>query len=169
MWALWLVCLPAIIGALALQHVSTLQVHGISSIQAAAVVVFLWLTLAWLWPDRSRRDLMVAVTAALAFVVAGVTHLVLGLDPLVAARVAAAMVVQAAVTLALYRWRIGDDNLTPHRPGRPRRPVRGQPGRRGRGAADGPGAGTLGDQPRVRPASGGSPWAPPTSSSAAPA
>ncbi len=28
----------------------------------------------------------------------------------------AAAVVQAVATLAFYRWRIGDDNLTPHRP-----------------------------------------------------
>ncbi len=117
MWILWLVCLAAFTGALVLQQLSTLQVHEISATQASAVVLFLWLTLAWLWPARSRRTLMVTATVALALVVASVTHVVQGLDPLVAVRVSAAAVVQAAVTLVLYRWRIGDDNLTPHRPG----------------------------------------------------
>jgi signal transduction histidine kinase len=115
-WALWLVSLVAIIGALVLQHVSTLQVDGISSIQAAAAVAFLWLSIAWRWPNPARRNLMVAATVGLAFVASAVTYLVLGLDPLVAARVAATVVVQSAVTLLVYRWRIGDDNLTPHRP-----------------------------------------------------
>ena len=63
---LWLVCLPATIGALVLQHVSTLQVGTISSIRAGAVVAFLWLVLAWLWPQREKRTQMVAATAVVA-------------------------------------------------------------------------------------------------------
>ena len=115
-WTLWLVCLVATVGALVLQHVSTLQVDGISSIQAVAAVAFLWLTLAWRWPDRAGRPLVVAGTAVLVLVVTGVTYLLLGLDALVAARVAATVVLQAGVTLLVHRWRIGDDNFTPHRP-----------------------------------------------------
>ena len=116
MWVLWLVCLPVTIGALVLQHLSTLQVDGISEIRAEAVVAFLWLTLAWLWPARSRRALMVALTAGLLLVTHAVTQAVLGTDVLVSLRLAAAAVVQAGVALAFYRWRIGDDNLPPHRP-----------------------------------------------------
>ena len=37
-------------------------------------------------------------------------------SPARAVRIGAAAVVQAVVTLVFYRWRIGDDNLTPHRP-----------------------------------------------------
>ena len=157
MWALWLVCLATIIGALALQHLSTLQVHGISSIQAAAVVVFLWLTLAWLWPDRSRRDLMLAVTAGLAFVVAARHPPRPGPRP--PRRGAGGRGHGRAGGGDAGALPLADRRRQPHAApaGRPRRPVRGQPGRRGRGGADGTGAGTLGDQPRVRPAVVGRP------------
>jgi signal transduction histidine kinase len=120
MWVLWLVCLPATIGALKLQHLSTLQVggqvDGLGAIRADAVVAFLWLTLAWLWPDRSRRTLMVTGTAILLLLTHALTDVALGTGGLVSLRIAAAAVIQAGVALAFYRWRIGDDNLPPHRP-----------------------------------------------------
>ncbi len=116
MWVLWLVCCPATVGALVLQDLGTLHVGQVSAIRAGAVVAFLWLTLAWLWPDRSRRWPMVAATAGLALVTHATTMTVLGTSPLVALRIGATVLVQAGVTLLVYRWRIGDDNLTPHRP-----------------------------------------------------
>ena len=116
MWMLWLVCLPLTVGALLLQHVSTLQVGKVSSIRAGALITFLWLLLAWLWPVRRRRHVMVGLTLVVAVLTMLATDLALHLAPAVALRIAAAMVVQAVVTLIVYRWRIGDDNLTPHRP-----------------------------------------------------
>ena len=55
MWALWLVCLVLTPGALVLQYVTGRQVDGVSWIRAGALIVFLWLTLAWLWPVRAQR------------------------------------------------------------------------------------------------------------------
>ncbi len=80
LWALWLVCLPATIGALYLQHLSTLQVAGAGSLRAIAPVAVLWLALAWLWPERSRRPLMLAVTALLLLLADAAAQLVLGHD-----------------------------------------------------------------------------------------
>jgi signal transduction histidine kinase len=116
MWVLWLVCLPGIIGALLLQHLSTLQVGGTGPIRADAAVAFLWLTLASLWTDRSRRLLMLAATVVLVLAVEAIGQALTGTSVLVALRVGAALALQAGVTLAVYRWRIGDDNLAPHRP-----------------------------------------------------
>jgi signal transduction histidine kinase len=113
---LWLVCLPATIGALVLQHLSTLHVGTVSSFRGGALVAFLWLVLAWLWPRRERRVPVVVLTTVVALVVHVLTHLALGMDPLVALRVGVTMVVQAGVTLFAYRQLIGDDNLIPHRP-----------------------------------------------------
>ena len=77
---------------------------------------------------------MLVATVALAFVVQLVTTV--GARLLVAAggTVSVASVVQAAVTLAIYRLRIGDDNLTPHRPRDIVGPGPGQ--HRGRGGRD---------------------------------
>ncbi len=116
MWAMWLVCLVATPGALILQHATSLQVGRISSIHGDSLIAFLWILLAWSWPVRRARRQMVALTVALAFGAHVLTTVAIDGDPLGAARVALATVVQAAVTLALYRWRIGDDNLAPHRP-----------------------------------------------------
>jgi signal transduction histidine kinase len=116
MWVLWLVCLALTPGALALQHLTSVQVDAISSIHADSTIVFLWLLLAWLWPVRTMRNQIVGLTVGLAFALHSLSNIALEMDWLVAARVAAATLVQAGVTLAFYRWRIGDDNLTPHRP-----------------------------------------------------
>ena len=116
MWILWLVCLVFTPGALVLQYVTGRQVDGVSWIRAGALIVFLWLMLAWLWPERAHRPRVVALTVGLAFAVYVVTSLALGFEWLESARLGAAAVVQAVATLAFYRWRIGDDNLTPHRP-----------------------------------------------------
>jgi signal transduction histidine kinase len=116
MWILWLVCLVLTPGALILQYITARQVDGVSWIRAGALIVFLWLMLAWLWPVRPQRRRVVALTLVLALVIYVLTTFLLGFDVLVSARVGAAAVVQAVVTLAFYRWRIGDDNLTPHRP-----------------------------------------------------
>ncbi len=116
MWVLWLMCLVLTPGALLLQHATAIQVATVSSIRGGPVLAFLWLTLAWLWPARAQRDRLVTLTLVLALVVHTGTGALLGDGWLVAARVAFATVVQAVVTLAAYRWRIGDDNLTPHRP-----------------------------------------------------
>jgi signal transduction histidine kinase len=103
-------------GALLLQRAVADHLGTISPIHAGSLLVFLWLLLAWLWPARARRNQMLALTVVLALGAQLLTGVALGEDRLVAARVALATVVQAAVTLACYRWRIGDDNLTPHRP-----------------------------------------------------
>ncbi len=117
MWSLWLVCLVLTPVALALQHVTALQLDRVSSIRAGGLIAFLWLMLSWLWPDRTRRTSMVTLTLGLALVVHAVTGVVLGHAWVESSRIAAAVVTQAVITLAAYRWRIGDDNLTPHRPG----------------------------------------------------
>jgi signal transduction histidine kinase len=116
MWVLWLVCLLLTPVALVLQDVTDRQVDGPSWIRAGAMMVFLWLMLAWLWPVRAHRRRVVTLTLALAVVAYVLTTVLLGFSWLVSMRVGAAAVVQAVVTLAFYRWRIGDDNLTPHRP-----------------------------------------------------
>ena len=116
MWSLWLVCLALTPGALLLQHASSLQFGAISSIHAESLVAFLWLVLAWLWPVRSMRRQILGLTVPLAFGLQLLTSVALGNPWLDSARVAGATLVQAAVTLAFYRWRIGDDNLAPHRP-----------------------------------------------------
>ena len=56
------------------------------------------------------------LTVDLAFVVQLSPRVAVGSSWALAARVSIASVVQAVVTLAIYRWRIGDDNLAPHRP-----------------------------------------------------
>ncbi len=116
MWVLWLVCLALTPVALLLQHVTTLQVGSISSIRLGSLIAFLWIVLAWLWPIRHHRNPILTLTIVLAVEVQVATSVALGDDFLVSTRVAAATVVQAVVILAFYRWRIGDDNLTPHRP-----------------------------------------------------
>jgi signal transduction histidine kinase len=116
MWTLWMVCLALTPGTLLLQHLTALQVGTVSSVRAASLVAFLWVVLAWLWPVRHQRNQMLALTVGLAFGIHVLTSVALDGDWALSARLAAAVVVQAVVTLALYRWRIGDDNLTPHRP-----------------------------------------------------
>ncbi len=116
MWGLWVVCLALAPGALLLQRESSLRFGAISSVHAASLVVFLWMLLAWLWPVRPLRNQILAGTVALALGVQVLTSVGLGGDWFVSARSAVATVVQAAVTLAYYRWRLGDDNLAPHRP-----------------------------------------------------
>jgi hypothetical protein len=116
MWSLWLVCLVLTPGALWLQHETTLQLGMISSIRVGSLVAFLWLVLAWLWPVRAHRNRMLALTVTLTLTTHLLTGVALGWDWPLSERVALATAVQAAVTLAWYRWRIGDDNLTPHRP-----------------------------------------------------
>lgn len=116
MWSLWLTCLVLIPGALVLEHLTTEQPGTLSSVRAAGVITLLWLLLAWLWPDRARRRQMLAATLGLGLAVQVGTAVLLGDEWFLAARTAVAVVVQATVTLACYRWRIGDDTLTPHRP-----------------------------------------------------
>ena len=78
--------------------------------------MFLWTLLAWLWPVRPLRNQVLAGTVALALGVQVLTSVGLGGDWFLSARMAVATLVQAGVTLVLYRWRLGDDNLAPHRP-----------------------------------------------------
>jgi signal transduction histidine kinase len=116
MWALWLLCLALTPGALALQHATSLQVGTISSIHAGSLIAFLWILLAWLWPVRALRNQVLVLTVVLTFGTHVLTTVAIDGDWLLASRLALATVVQAGVTLGVYRWRIGDDNLTPHRP-----------------------------------------------------
>jgi signal transduction histidine kinase len=116
MWALWLVCLALTPGSLLLEHESSLQFGAISSIQVQSLIVFLWILLAWLWPVRPLRHQILAGTVALALGVQVLTSVALGGDWFLSARVAVATLVPAGATLAFYRWRLGDDNLAPHRP-----------------------------------------------------
>lgn len=116
MWTLWLVCLALTPVALALQHLSSVRVGSISSIHADSLIAYLWILLAWLWPARSVRNQILGLTVGLALAVHLLTGVALDGDWLVSARVSATTLVQAGVTLTFYRWRIGDDNLTPHRP-----------------------------------------------------
>lgn len=116
MWTLWLVCLALTPVALALQHLNSVHFGSVSSIHADSLIAYLWILLAWLWPARSVRNQILGLTVGLALAVHLLTGVALDGDWLVSARVSAATLVQAGVTLAFYRWRIGDDNLTPHRP-----------------------------------------------------
>ncbi len=102
--------------ALLIQQASSLQVGAISSIHAENLVTFLWVLIAWLWPVRTRRPVVLGLTIGLSLVSQLLTSVALGGEWGTSSRVAAVTVVQAGVTLALYRWRIGDDNLAPHRP-----------------------------------------------------
>src|SRR6476661_3447764 len=106
MWLLWLVCLVLTPGALVLQYLTGRHVDGVSWIRGGALIVFLWLTLAWLWPVHAQRLRVVALTLTLAVVSYVLTTFALGFDLLESARIGAAGVVQAVVTLAFYRWRI---------------------------------------------------------------
>ncbi len=117
MWTLWLVCLVLTPGAVLTQYLTGREVDGISWIPAGALIVFLWLMLAWLWPERAQRPRMVALTLVLGVVSYVAVGALLDIGLVAATRHGAAAAAQAVVTLAFYRWRIGDDNLTPHRPG----------------------------------------------------
>ena len=77
MWAMWLVCLALTPGARALQRLTSLQVGMISYVRIASLVAFLWIVLAWLWPDRRLRNRMLALTVVLAFGVQVLTSLAL--------------------------------------------------------------------------------------------
>src|SRR4051812_49629436 len=68
MWVLWLVCLVLTPGALVLQYVTGRQVNDVSWIRASALLIFLWLMLAWLWPERTHRRRVMALTTGLALV-----------------------------------------------------------------------------------------------------
>lgn len=118
MWSMWLTCLLVAPGTILLEHGTTLRsgVGAVSGIRAGALVTFLWVTLAWVWPVRAHRRQMLVATALLALGTHVLTRLALGEAWLPASRTAVATVVQAAVTLAFYRWRMQDDNLAPHRP-----------------------------------------------------
>src|SRR3954454_13036171 len=116
MWVLWLVCLVLTPAALVLQYLTGREVDGVTWIRLGPLIVFLWLMLAWLWPVRPQRGRVLALTLALAFATYVLTTFLLGFELPISARIGAAAVIQAVVTLAFYRWRIGDDNLTPHRP-----------------------------------------------------
>ncbi|WP_460816443.1 ATP-binding protein [Nocardioides korecus] len=111
---LWLVCLVLTPVALLLQ-LSTASGGEISSLRPAGVLTFLWLLVAWV-PGGEQRWPRTAMTLVMSGVVQYATYLTLGQDVPLAARASLGAVVQAAVTLAFYRWRTGDDNLTPHRP-----------------------------------------------------
>lgn len=116
MWALWLMCLAATPGALLLQRASSLQFGAISSIHAEGLVTFLWILLAWLWPARNLRSRILGLSVALSLVAQLLTGVASGTNWSSSLRLAAVTLLQAGVTLAIYRWRIGDDNLAPHRP-----------------------------------------------------
>ena len=115
-WLLWLLCLAATPVAMVLEDLTVREPGTASPLRVSTAVVFLWAVLAWLWPVRPRRQRMLALTAAAVFV----THLVSGVallqDWSTALGVAVGAVAQAAVALTVYRWRIGDDILVPHRP-----------------------------------------------------
>ncbi len=116
MWVLWLLCLVLTPGAVVLERVSVVHLESMSSVQVTSLLVFLWILLAWLWPVRPLRNQILAGTAGLAVGVEVLTSVALGEDWSLAARSAVATLVQAGITLAFYRWRLGDDNLAPHRP-----------------------------------------------------
>jgi signal transduction histidine kinase len=116
MCALWVVCLVLTPAALLLQHATATDDESLGAIRAGTVVVFLWLVLAWLWPVRRLRNQVLLFTVTLAFVVQVVTTVALGSSWFVSVRVSASSVLEAVVTLVVYRLAIGDDNLAPHRP-----------------------------------------------------
>lgn len=85
--------------------------------RAANLTAFLLLLLVWVWNARSRRRLVtVALAGVLWAATSQTTLLLLGVEVQAGGRLVAAGLLQAGVTLAFYRWRVGDDNLTPHRP-----------------------------------------------------
>ncbi len=113
---LWLVCLVAMPGAMLVQDVTSLGLGPITSIQAVSALTFLWFTLASTWPNPEARPRMLVLTPAVAAIVQTLVGPALGADLALSARVAVATCLQAGITLAYYRWAMGDDNLTPHRP-----------------------------------------------------
>ncbi len=113
--ALWAVCLVAT----PLTHVAQqAALPEVVTLRLSSVVAFVWLVLVWVWTSgRPGRLLRVGATALLWGALSLPTLLLLGLSPEQALRECAATLVQVVVALACYRWRIGDDNLAPHRPG----------------------------------------------------
>src|SRR3954469_7935736 len=90
MWGLWLLCLVLTPVALVGQHLVAEQIDFISSIRLSTLVAFLWLMLAWLWPERSQRNGGVALSLLLVVVVHYATGFLLGEGLLSSARVGAA-------------------------------------------------------------------------------
>ncbi|WP_030485280.1 sensor histidine kinase [Nocardioides aequoreus] len=115
LWALWTTCLLAT----PLTHVvQQAALPDVVILRLSSVVAFVWLVLVWVWATgRPGRLLRVAATALLWAALSVPTLLLVGLSLEQTARECAATLVQVVVALACYRWRIGDDNLAPHRPG----------------------------------------------------
>ena len=115
-WVLWLLCLAATPVAMVLEHLTVRAPDVASPLRISTAIAFLWAVLAWLWPERSRRPQMLALTATAAFATHLATGAVLLPDWRSSLGAAVSTVALMAATLAVYRWRIGDDNLAPHRP-----------------------------------------------------
>ncbi len=116
MWVLWLMSLGATGGAVVLQQHPALRVGQVTSVPLVGLMVFLALTLALLWPARARVRSMLAATLVVVVLVHVAASVALGEEWPDAVRTAGAAAVQGVVTLAVYRLRVGDNNLTPHRP-----------------------------------------------------
>ena len=111
---LWLTALVLTPAGLLLQQATAVGGQA-SALRPVATVTVLWLLVAWV-PGRDQRWSRTATTVVMAAVVQYATYLTLDQDVSLAARQALATTLQAVATLAWYRWRTGDDNLTPHRP-----------------------------------------------------
>lgn len=83
----------------------------------SSLLLLLWLLLVWVGTTgRAGRVRRVAATGALWAVVSALTLVALDVSTRVVVQECLATLLQAGVALAVYRWRIGDDILAPHRP-----------------------------------------------------
>ena len=115
-WSMWLVSLIAIVAAATSSALAPLRLDGVDTLPLGGLTVFLALLLAWLWPQREHVYRMLAATAVLTVVIyLGVAYLV-DAQAMTALRCSVAVVVQGTATLTIYRLRLGDNNLAPHRP-----------------------------------------------------
>jgi PAS domain-containing protein len=115
-WALWIACLVLTPVILVLEDLAVRSAGTPGHLRVSTAVAFLWGTLALLWPARALRTQMVWLTAATVFLAHLLTLGAVQGAWWTSARGAVAVVVQVAATITFYRWRVGDDNLVPHRP-----------------------------------------------------
>ncbi|MEO5653238.1 MAG: ATP-binding protein [Marmoricola sp.] len=115
-WLMWLVGLVTIGVAATTSARATFRLEGVDTLPLGGAVVFLTLLLAWLWPRREHVHRMLIGTAVLTVLIYFVAGQVLDSAPLDSLRSAVAVVVQGTATLTIYRLRLGDNNLAPHRP-----------------------------------------------------
>ena len=115
-WFMWLGALAAIAMAATASALAPLRLEGIETLPMGGVSVFLGLLLAWVWPQREHVYRMLSATAVLTVGIYLAVGSLADASLMTALRASVAVVVQGTATLAIYRLRLGDNNLAPHRP-----------------------------------------------------